>query len=110
MASALGSSPTSLRPPASPPGRWRRRWHPGTRRARGSPGDPSGRVLGMAMDVDSTSLQRLLDLQSEDSAIARLEHQRATLPEAARLGEVNDQLAELSSDLEIADKQHDEIQ
>ena len=61
------------------------------------------------MDVDSTSLQRLLDLQSEDSAIDRLELQRATLPEAARLGEVNDQLAELSSDLEIAGKQHDEI-
>src|SRR5688572_17865288 len=59
----------------------------GTPCVRGSPLNPSGRVIGMAMDVDSTSLQRLLDLQTEDSAIDRLEHQRASLPEAARLAE-----------------------
>lgn len=64
----------------------------------------------MAMDVDSTSLQRLLDLQTEDSAIARLTQQRSSLPEAARLAEVKEQLAELESDLEIARKQHEEIQ
>ena len=64
----------------------------------------------MPTDVDPTSLQRLLDLQTEDSAIDRLEHQRASLPEAARLAEVRDQIAEFDSDLEIARKQLDEIQ
>lgn len=64
----------------------------------------------MAMDVDAPSLQRLLDLQTEDSAIDRLEHQKASLPEAARLAEIRDQLAELGSDLEIARKQDDETQ
>ena len=64
----------------------------------------------MAMDVDSASLQRLLDLQTEDSAIARLEHQRAALPEAARLAELEEQLAELGSDLGIARQRFDDIQ
>lgn len=64
----------------------------------------------MTTDVDPASLQRLLDLQTEDSAIDRLEHQRSTLPEAARLAEVREQIAELDSDLEIARKQLDEIQ
>ena len=64
----------------------------------------------MAMDVDSSSLQRLLDLQTEDSAIARLEHQRDSLPEAARLAEVRDQLAELESDLGIARQRFDDVQ
>ena len=64
----------------------------------------------MTTDVDPTSLQRLLDLQAEDSAIDRLEHQRDSLPEAARLAEVREQLNELESDLEIANKQFDEIQ
>lgn len=64
----------------------------------------------MAMDVDSTSLQRLLDLQTEDSAIARLEHQRNSLPEAARLAEVKSQIAEFESDLGIARQRFDDIQ
>lgn len=58
---------------------------------------------------DDATLRRLLDLQTEDSAVDRLEHQKETLPEAARLREVNEQLAELTADLEIATKQHDEI-
>lgn len=62
----------------------------------------------MAMDVDAPSLQRLLDLQAEDSAIDRLEHQRASLPEAARLAEMRAQLAELESDLAIARRQNEE--
>ena len=58
---------------------------------------------------DDATLRRLLDLQAEDSAVDRLEHQKETLPEAARLREINEQLAELTADLEIATKQHDEI-
>jgi predicted nucleic acid-binding Zn-ribbon protein len=60
------------------------------------------------MDVDASDLQRLLDLQGEDTAITRLEHQKETLPEAARLAELNQQLGELDSDIAIAQKQHDE--
>lgn len=61
------------------------------------------------MDVDATALGQLLELQSEDTAIKRLEERKASLPEAQRLAEVNDQLAELTADLEIAQKQNDEI-
>ena len=61
------------------------------------------------MDVDAPSLHQLLVLQTEDTAIKRLEDKRGSLPEAARLAEVNENLAELNSDLEIATKQHDEI-
>ncbi len=63
----------------------------------------------MAMDVDATALGRLLELQAEDTAIQRLTDRRAALPEAARLAEVNAQLAELEADLEIARKQQEEI-
>ncbi|MDQ3914051.1 MAG: C4-type zinc ribbon domain-containing protein [Actinomycetota bacterium] len=59
--------------------------------------------------ADPASLQRLLDLQAEDTAIKRLEERRASLPEAQRLDEVNATLAELDADLEIARKQHDEV-
>lgn len=61
------------------------------------------------MDVDASTLHQLLDLQTEDTAIKRLEERRATLPEAARLTEVNETVAELNADLEIAGKQNDEI-
>lgn len=57
-------------------------------------------------DVDQPTLLRLLDLQAEDSAIKRLQEQRESLPEAARLSGLKDQLAELVSDIEIAAK-HD---
>jgi hypothetical protein len=63
----------------------------------------------MAMDVDHGSLVRLLDLQTEDSAIRRLEERRSSLPEAQRLAEVTDNLAELEADIEIASKQAEEI-
>ena len=62
----------------------------------------------MAVDVDSTALQRLLDLQAEDTAIKRLTEQKESLPESQRLAEVRDQLAELDSDLTIARKQQEE--
>ena len=63
----------------------------------------------MPTDVEPAVLQRLLDLQAEDTSIKRLEERRAALPEAVRLKEVTDLLAELTSDLEIAGKQDDEV-
>lgn len=63
----------------------------------------------MPTDVDPGSLARLLDLQEQDSAMDRLIHRRDTLPEAQRLAEVTDTIAELDSDIEIAGKQRDEI-
>jgi predicted nucleic acid-binding Zn-ribbon protein len=62
------------------------------------------------MDADDAALQRLLALQAEDTDIRRLTERRATLPEAARLAHVNDQLAELDADLAIARKQLAEIE
>lgn len=61
------------------------------------------------VQADESSLQRLLELQTQDTAIARLTERRASLPEAARLAEVKDTLAELSADIDIARKQRDEI-
>lgn len=56
-------------------------------------------------DVDQPTLLRLLDLQAEDSAIKRLQEQRESLPEAARLAGLKGQLGELASDVAIAAKQ-----
>lgn len=58
-------------------------------------------------DFDRDALLSLLDLQEEDTAIKRLEEQRVSLPEAARLAELRETLAELENDLAIATK-HDE--
>jgi predicted nucleic acid-binding Zn-ribbon protein len=63
----------------------------------------------MPTDYDQAAFDRLLDLQTEDTAILRLQERRASLPEAKRLAEVNDRLAELEADLQIAQKQRDEI-
>lgn len=63
----------------------------------------------MATEVDSATLDGLLALQSEDSAIRRLTQRREALPEAQRLAEINERLVELSADLEIARKQADEV-
>lgn len=63
----------------------------------------------MPTQVEPAVLNRLLDLQGEDSAIKRLNERKASLPEAARLAEVSDLLDELTSDLEIATKQDDEV-
>ncbi len=63
----------------------------------------------MPHDVSPEVLRRLLDLQEQDTAILRLTQRRENLPEARRLGEVNDQLAELTNDVEIATKQHQEV-
>ena len=63
----------------------------------------------MSTDLDQTTLNRLLDLQAEDSAILRLQERKGSLPEAQRLTEVNERLDELEADLRIAQKQRDEI-
>ena len=63
----------------------------------------------MTTQIDSTALRGLLDLQTEDTSIAQLQRRRAELPEAQRLVELNESLAEMSSDLEIARKQRDEL-
>jgi uncharacterized protein len=63
----------------------------------------------MASTYDQESLDRLLDLQGEDSAILRLEERKRSLPEAQRLAEVNGRLEELEADLRIAQKQRDEV-
>jgi len=59
--------------------------------------------------ADEVSLNRLLALQTEDSAIQRLAAKRASLPEAERLAKLEDLLAELRSDHAVATKQHDEV-
>jgi len=69
-------------------------------------GDTLGR---MPNDVTPEALGRLLDLQTEDTAITQLELRWANLDEAKQLAELNAGLAELEADLEIAGKQRDEI-
>ena len=63
----------------------------------------------MLTDVDAAALTRLLDLQDEDTAVRRLQSRKSSLPEAQRLAEVADQLAELAADLAIATKQSTEL-
>jgi uncharacterized protein len=59
----------------------------------------------MPTEVDSSALARLLDVQGEDSAVARLNHQKETLPEAQKLGDLRERLEELRADEQIAEKQ-----
>lgn len=59
-------------------------------------------------DVSQADLLRLLDLQNEDTAIARLNERRDSLPEAARLAQLRTDLEELTNDIAIATKQDDE--
>jgi uncharacterized protein len=54
-------------------------------------------------------LPRLLDLQTEDTALKRLADRKATLPESKRLEEITDALSELEADLVIANSQYDEV-
>lgn len=59
-------------------------------------------------DVSQADLLRLLDLQNEDTAIARLNERRDSLPETARLAQLRTDLDELTNDIAIATKQDDE--
>src|SRR3712207_6168717 len=68
-----------------------------------------GVTLRAMPTADPAVLRRLLELQTEDTAIKRLEERRASLPEAKRLDEVNAALAELDAALAIARKQLDEV-
>lgn len=63
----------------------------------------------MPDDATPAVLRRLLDLQTEDTAMKVLETRRSSLPEARRLGELSASLAEMEADLVIATKQADEI-
>ncbi|HVF54181.1 MAG TPA: C4-type zinc ribbon domain-containing protein [Actinomycetota bacterium] len=63
----------------------------------------------MDTEVAGKVLPRLLELQTEDTALLRLTERRASLPEAQRLRELTDQIQELDADIQIATKQHDEI-
>ena len=67
---------------------------------------PAGTLTRVPTEVEPAVLQHLLDLQSEDTAIKRLAERRASLPEARRLAEVNENLAELEADLQIANRQN----
>jgi predicted nucleic acid-binding Zn-ribbon protein len=62
----------------------------------------------MPTEVDSSALSKLLEVQADDSSIARLTHRRETLPEAQKLAELRERLAELTADGEIATKQAQE--
>jgi uncharacterized protein len=70
---------------------------------------PAGTLARVPTKVEPAVLQRLLDLQAEDTAIKRLEDRRASLPEARRLAEVNENLAELEADLQIANRQNADV-
>ena len=63
----------------------------------------------MVKEASSLALQSLLDLQAHDSAIDRLNHRKATLPEAQRLGGLKANIAELNADIAIATKNRDEL-
>lgn len=51
------------------------------------------------MNADPAIQIRLLDLQAADSALARLAHRRATLPELAEIAQHDQRLAELRDDV-----------
>lgn len=51
------------------------------------------------MNADPAIQIRLLDLQAADSALARLAHRRATLPELAEIDQHDQRLAELRDDV-----------
>ena len=70
---------------------------------------PAGTLPRVPTKVEPAVLQRLLDLQAEDTAIKRLEDRRASLPEARRLAELNENLAELEADLQIANQQNADV-
>ncbi len=63
----------------------------------------------MVKEADSLALQSLLGVQAHDAAIDRLNHRKATLPEAQQLAELNDNVAELNADIAIATKNRDEL-
>lgn len=63
----------------------------------------------MVPSATASDLQRLLELQGEDSALKRLNERRSSLPEAQRLSEITENVSELDSDIEVATARAREI-
>jgi predicted nucleic acid-binding Zn-ribbon protein len=59
--------------------------------------------------VEPEVLERLLDVQEQDTAIRLLDNRKETLPEARRLASANGHLAELDADIAIARRQRDDV-
>ena len=62
------------------------------------------------MKADPTAQLRLLDLQAEDTAIARIEHRRRSLPEHAALADARTARAGLGESLIAARTRVDDLQ
>jgi uncharacterized protein len=63
----------------------------------------------MPIRADAAALERLLQLQSEDSSLDRGRRRLEELPERARLDKLELQLEELSSDVVVAARHRDDI-
>ena len=63
----------------------------------------------MPIRADALALERLLQLQSEDSSLDRSRRRLEQLPERARLGKLEHQLEELSSDADVAARNRDDV-
>ncbi|HEU4488534.1 MAG TPA: hypothetical protein VFS38_04545, partial [Actinomycetota bacterium] len=63
----------------------------------------------MPIRADAAALERLLQLQSEDSALDRGSRRLAQLPEKTNLDKLEAELNELSSDHAVAERNRDEV-
>ena len=63
----------------------------------------------MPIRADAAALERLLQLQSEDSALDRGRRRLAQLPEKTNLDKLEAELNELSSDHAVAERNRDEV-
>jgi uncharacterized protein len=63
----------------------------------------------MPIRADATALERLLQLQREDSSLDRSRRRLEQLPEKARLDKLEQQLEELSSDAAVAARNRDDV-
>lgn len=63
----------------------------------------------MPIRADASALERLLQLQSEDSSLDRGRRRLQQLPERARLERLEQQLEEVSSDVAVAARNRDDV-
>ena len=63
----------------------------------------------MPICADASALERLLQLQSEDSSLDRGRRRLQQLPERARLERLEQQLEEVSSDVAVAARNRDDV-
>ncbi|MDQ3659798.1 MAG: C4-type zinc ribbon domain-containing protein [Actinomycetota bacterium] len=63
----------------------------------------------MPIRADASALERLLQLQSEDSSLDRSRRRLDQLPERAKLEKLEQQLEELSSDAAVAERNRDDV-